>query len=95
MSPASFAAVVTEYAEFVAQKNGSPLSHCELDAIRMAAYSSFSGSEMRLGRAKIDGLEAVEWIKKYRNEFGTTLRDAKDEWDKRLALKKQATLPQL
>lgn len=94
MTPASFAHVVTEYAEFVAQKNGSPLSHSELEEIRRAAYLAFTRSETRLGRAKIDGLEAVEWIKKYRNEFGTTLRDAKDEWDKRIALKKQAMLAQ-
>ena len=35
---------------------------------------------------KVDGLECVEWVKKYRNDNGVPLRTAKDEWDKRVAV---------
>lgn len=36
-------------------------------------------------RPTVDGLECVDWIKKYRNEHHCTLKAAKDEWDSRLA----------
>lgn len=85
MTPASFAQAVVDYAQFLAQKNDYPLLHSQLEEIRHIAYGAFSVAEARWGRPKIDGLDAVSWIKKYRNEFGTTLKAAKDEWDKRLA----------
>ena len=38
------------------------------------------------GRARtLDGLECVEWVKKYRNDNHSTLKAAKDEWDKRVS----------
>lgn len=85
MSASSFAAEITHFAEFVAAKHGQKLSHAEMEKIRHVVYIAFCDSESRTGRAKLDGLECVEWVKKYRAEFGTTLMAAKAAWDSRLA----------
>ena len=34
----------------------------------------------------VDGMECVEWVKKYRNDHNVPLKVAKDEWDKRAAV---------
>jgi hypothetical protein len=31
----------------------------------------------------VDGLTCIDWIRKYRNEKHCSLKEAKDEWDKR------------
>ena len=85
MTPASFANAITEYADFIAQRNEQKLSHLETEEIRRACFGAFTSAEFRNGVVKIDGLDAVTWIKKYRNEFHVPLNVAKDEWDKRLA----------
>lgn len=92
MTAAAFSNQVMEYIEFLSGKYNTRLGHDERESIRRATYQAFSDAEARLGRHKIDGLEAVEWIKKYRNEFGTTLREAKDQWDRRVAIAKSLTV---
>lgn len=90
MTPATFANEMLQYAEYVANKKGGlVLSYEELEELRKTAYHAFASAEMRLGRAKIDGLDAVSWIRKYREEFGCSLREAKDAWDVRVAKAKE------
>lgn len=33
---------------------------------------------------RLDGLTCVEWVKNYRNEKHCSLKEAKDEWDRRI-----------
>lgn len=90
MTPAKFAHVLTDYADFVSTRNGYRMSHGELEELRQMAFVVFTGTQARLGKAKLDGLECVEWVKKYRNDFCVPLREAKDEWDRRMNLGSKA-----
>lgn len=92
MTPASFSELIVAYADFMGQRSDARLGHDELEDIRRAVYRAFSDAEARNGRAKIDGLEAIEWIKKYRNDFGVSLREAKDEWDRRVVRARNLTV---
>lgn len=92
MSAIAYAEAVKQYADFAAQMRGMRLSHDELDQVSRAACSAYESAEARDGKPKIDGLEAVEWIKKYRNDNGTTLVLAKAEWDKRMQQRRGKTL---
>jgi hypothetical protein len=80
-----------QYVEFLAGKYEIKLGHSEREEIRKAAYYAFCDCEARGGGSKIDGLGCVEWIRKHRAEFGSSLREAKDAWDVRVEKSAQTT----
>lgn len=84
MSASAYAHAVRSFANFAAQERGVRMSHEELDQVYSSAYGAFSASEARCGKPKLDGLECVDWVKKYRNDHRSTLQAAKAEWDKRI-----------
>ena len=49
-----------------------------------AANIAHAMNTLSSSRRKIDGLDCVPWIKKYREDNNVTLKAAKDEWDRRI-----------
>ena len=83
VSAYDFASRVSDYAEFLVQRADCRLASDEIQAIRQIAARVYDSAGARAGRLRLNGQQAVEWIRDYRNQHGCSLREAKAEWDKR------------
>ena len=85
MTGYEFAAQVQGYAEQTAALNGTSLTDKQSESIRRACVDAFYAHDYKRSAGMVDGLGCVEWVKKYREEFGVGLREAKAAWDLKVA----------
>lgn len=68
----------------VVDKEGNII--CVATTYQNAAFIVEAVNRVAYTPRKIDGLECVAWVKKYREDHRVPLRTAKDEWDRRAAI---------